>query len=447
MRRFDPGPRLQILLLPFFKILVFQRIAPVLLWREEVMASAATMRARVGLTARLHLRGIVVLAIAARVFMAAFYFRSHAVTPLAHWGYENVSIALALSAGQGFSSPFGFPSGPTAFMPPGYPLLIAGFMRVLGSGVTATLGLITFQILLSVCTVVLVQKTASRYFSLRTGNFAGLICALAEPFLVAPLYIWDTCLSALILTAAVAAAPDLRHRKDFVPAGITCALAALINPALLFALFGIFGWAAWRARVIPWLGLCAFMIAFSPWPLRNYAVMHAFVPLRSNPGYELWLGNQDGSNAESVLLRDPWQNPKEQRLFLSEGEIGYMREKASIARSWIRAHPSEFAQFTVRRFFRFWIGSSKSPAPMTVPLVAAALIGLVLLWRSRPMFSLFALPLLIFPLPYYITHADIRFQFVLDPLLAILAGYACESFFAWCARRAAPSPTFAAVEN
>jgi hypothetical protein len=52
--------------------------------------------------------------------------------------------------------------------------------------------------------------------------------------------------------------------------------------------------------------------------------------------------------------------------------------------------------------------------------------------------------LAIYPLPYYITHADARFQFILDPLLAILAGYACESFVAWCTRRPAPTPMLAA---
>jgi hypothetical protein len=81
---------------------------------------------------------------------------------------------------------------------------------------------------------------------------------------------------------------------------------------------------------------------------------------------------------------------------------------------------------------------------MTVPLAAAALVGMVLLWHSQQLFVLFAIPLVLYPLPYYITHADSRYQFVLDPLLAILAGYACETFFAWCARRAAPSPTLAA---
>jgi hypothetical protein len=276
----------------------------------------------------------------------------------------------------------------------------------------------------------------------RTANFAGLICALAEPLLIAPLYIWDTCLSALILVAAVAVAPNLRGKGDFAVAGMACALAALINPALLPTLFAIAAWAAWRARIIPWLGILVFLLAFSPWPIRNYAVMHSFIPLRSNFGYELWQGNHAGSDGETPPMETPAVNAKEHSLFLAEGEIGYMQQKETLAKAWIKGHPGEFAGLTARRFLHFWSGSSKSPGPMTVPLAAAALVGLILLWRSRQMFILFALPLVLFPLPYYITHPDLRFQFVLDPLLAILAGYTFESFFAWCARRPAPLPSF-----
>jgi hypothetical protein len=393
--------------------------------------------------ARSHLPWIAGLAVAARVLMAAVYFHSIPLDPLDHWGYENVSIALSLHAGHGFSSPFFFPSGPTAFMPPGYPLLIAGFMGLLGTGVAATIGLIAFQILLSVLTVAVVQRVTCRYFGVRTGNFAGLICALAEPLLVAPLYIWDTCLSALILVAAVAVAPNVRRKEHFALAGLACAFVALINPALLPTLFAIAGWAAWRARMIPWLGILVFVVAFSPWAIRNYAVMHSFIPLRSNFGYELWQGNHQGSDGETPAHATPIFNAEERSLFVPQGELGYMQQKGSLAKMWIKAHPAEFARLTVRRFVHFWIGSSKSPAPMTVPLSAAALVGLVLLWRSRQVFILFALPLFLYPLPYYITHADVRYQFVLDPLLAILAGYACESFFAWCARRPAPAPTLA----
>jgi hypothetical protein len=171
--------------------------------------------------------------------------------------------------------------------------------------------------------------------------------------------------------------------------------------------------------------------------------MHSFIPLRSNFGYELWEGNHQGGDGETPPMQTPAVNATEHSLFLAQGEVGYMQQKGALAKVWIKGHPGEFARLTVLRFIRFWSGSSKSPAPMTVPLSAAALIGLVLLWRSRQMFILFALPLVIYPLPYYITHADARFQFVLDPLLAVLAGYVCESFFAWCARRPSPSPALA----
>jgi hypothetical protein len=37
---------------------------------------------------------------------------------------------------------------------------------------------------------------------------------------------------------------------------------------------------------------------------------------------------------------------------------------------------------------------------------------------------LMALPLLLFPLPYYITHAEFRYRLNIDPLLTLLAAYA-----------------------
>jgi hypothetical protein len=37
---------------------------------------------------------------------------------------------------------------------------------------------------------------------------------------------------------------------------------------------------------------------------------------------------------------------------------------------------------------------------------------------------LFLLPLMIFPLPYYITHAEFRYRLVIDPVLTILGACA-----------------------
>jgi hypothetical protein len=55
---------------------------------------------------------------------------------------------------------------------------------------------------------------------------------------------------------------------------------------------------------------------------------------------------------------------------------------------------------------------------------------------------LMALPLLLFPLPYYITHAEFRYRLNLDPLLTLLAAYAVTQLVAQLAARASrPRPS------
>src|SRR5213080_4789813 len=47
-----------------------------------------------------------------------------------HLGAEYLSIAEALVAGRGFADPFKEQTGPTAWMPPVYPALLAGLLWV-----------------------------------------------------------------------------------------------------------------------------------------------------------------------------------------------------------------------------------------------------------------------------------------------------------------------------
>ena len=53
--------------------------------------------------------------------------------------FESGNIAHSLAVGAGFSSPFRVNTGPTAWMPPIYPLLLAGVFRIFGrdAGFTA----------------------------------------------------------------------------------------------------------------------------------------------------------------------------------------------------------------------------------------------------------------------------------------------------------------------
>jgi hypothetical protein len=59
-----------------------------------------------------------------------------------------------------------------------------------------------------------------------------------------------------------------------------------------------------------------------------------------------------------------------------------------------------------------------------------------LLFRSEKALALlYGLPMLLFPLPYYITHADFRYRLVIDPLLTILTAYAIARGYARVSER------------
>jgi len=394
---------------------------------------------------RSHLPFILAIALLARVVYAVYVLLPRPPASLFAWNYEDIFIAISLVHGGGYASPFNFPSGPTAILSPGYPLLLAGLIRFTGTGPFAVYALIGFQILLSILIIPLIMRLAQKYFGMRTANLAGFIYAIAPPMLLLPLYIWDTTLSALLLLAAIAFASCPRWKASWfsLAAGAGCAVATLVNPTLLPSLCSVFGWSAWRSRFVPWLAALTFLIVFSPWPIRNLTVMHSFIPFRSTIGFELWEGNHPGGDGN--VARDFWPlgSQRERELYLANGEVGYMHLKGSLARAYISTHKVEFVKLTMKRVVRFWSGASESPGPMTVVLALLAFSGIIVAWRQRRMAALLLLPVAIYPLPFYITHPNARYQFVLDPLLAIFAGYACESFFAWCARRPSPSPTIA----
>ncbi len=108
----------------------------------------------------------------------------------------------------------------------------------------------------------------------------------------------------------------------------------------------------------------------------------------------------------------------------------YMRNKSALTMAYVRAHPGEFFRLSAMRVVRFWTGSGSEVNSGFVELHAAltsllGLLGLAVLWRrSRTTALLFLLPIVVFPLPYYITHPDFRFRLLLDPLLTILSAYA-----------------------
>ena len=91
----------------------------------------------------------------------------------------------------------------------------------------------------------------------------------------------------------------------------------------------------------------------------------------------------------------------------------------------------DFLRRSTVRFFRFWTGTGSKDGSVffAIHAVLTTSLGLAGIWRlferrRVSLAALFLLPLLLFPLPYYITHAEFRYRLVIDPVLMILAGYA-----------------------
>jgi 4-amino-4-deoxy-L-arabinose transferase-like glycosyltransferase len=386
-----------------------------------------------------HTVAILLLALAARLLALWFAVRWFPRNWFFSRGLELGTLAQSLAAGQGLSSPFGGSTGPTALLAPGYPALISVLFRIFGSFTfTAAIVVILMQLLFSVTTVLLIMMVAQRCFDSRTADLAGVFWAISLPLLWMPEIFWETCLSTLLLVGMIALALRCEQKPSmslWALMGAYCGVAALVNPALLMALLSLLGWAAWQTRKTlrysPLVGLLVMLLVFAPWPIRNACALGAFIPLRSTVGLELWMGNRAGATGfldESVI---PISNRGEYDEYVSKGEAGYMRDKSALARAYVRAHPSEFLRLDGVRFIRFWIGAGSRDGSVifilhAVLTTALGVTGILRLWQRRrlSLAALFLLPLMLFPLPYYITHAEFRYRLVIDPLLTILGAYA-----------------------
>jgi hypothetical protein len=296
------------------------------------------------------------------------------------------------------------------------------------------------QTALNLLTIWLIMHIARRLFNQAAATTAGLIWAFSLPLIWLPTIFWETSISCCLLAGLVALVLHDRDQADLSPShwlglGAYCGVAALVNPALLPSLTAIVVWLAFQTRkrsaAWPLLSALAFLLVFAPWPIRNAHVFHAFIPLRTTVGFELWMGNRPGSTGfldESVF---PTFNTQELADYNSRGEVAYTQHKSELARLYIASHPAEFVRLTLKRALRFWTGTGTEHGSILFMLHALlttlfGISGLFFLARSRrfDVLVLFALPLILFPLPYCITHAEFRYRIVIDPLLTVFSGYA-----------------------
>jgi hypothetical protein len=387
------------------------------------------------------------------------------------YGAETGAVAAAIAEGRGFSSPLRLVrTGPTAWFSPVFPYLLAGIFKVWGVysyPSNLIIHVINFSFAAFTCWPI--AAIATKAFGKKAGIASAWVWVFLPTAVFYPVvWIWDTTLAALWMALLTAATLQLRgsaRTSHWVGYGALWAAGAMINPSVLSLLPFFALWAIWplkkrwaQAAHLAAASALIFVVGVAPWTIRNYAVFHKFIPLRSNFALELWLGNNPNVPDSWSWWLHPNDDEAEAAKYARMTEIPYMEEKEREAWAFIRSHPADTARFILHRFANHWLGIWDSPVDLwpTAPwylrltmvhnsvFALLALLGTLLAHRTRnPASFPLGMVMLIFPLTFYLTHTSLRYRFPMDPIMLVLAVFAVMYLISPAARRKAdeqPAP-------
>ncbi len=366
-----------------------------------------------------------------------------------HFGAEMGWTARSLALGHGFSSPFYPQTGPTALVCPLYPLLLAAVFKVFGvyTNASAFVALL-LNAVFSSATSAVIFFGMREFFGRRTALSAAWIWAL-YPYAVyySAVYLWDCALTSLLFACcfflAVTRLPQMQL-SGWAGYGLLVGLAALSNPSILSVAPVLLLYALWqryragRTVLLPLLATVTLMAAtLAPWCIRNMRAMHQPVLMRDGFWAEFYAGNAGDTSHSNPGWTHPASNPVEMQQYERRGETGYMAWKHGLALQQVQQHPGAFAIACARRIVRFWTGywsfshsylEDEALDLPNVPFCSALTLLMVLgAWqlyrRNRSLAVPYLGALLLFPLPYYVTHASMDYRQPIEPMIVGVIAY------------------------
>jgi hypothetical protein len=374
-----------------------------------------------------------VLALCVLVFLAGVanaLARGHTLPYLDERDYH--AIAGSLAAGRGFS----LEGRPTAWRPPGYPLLLAvpimagatiPHLRILNAGLLAL-------------TIYLIHALVRTQAPAPAGLAAAIMTACFPVLLYTAGTLFPQTLGGVLLVAIMLLlARRLSRRRETVAAGLLFGALILTIPTFIFQLGVVVLWLVWVRReplrrvalvVIPALALVAV------WALRNYLVLGAFVFVTTNAGLPLLIGNYPGARPDAdpaIYLADL---APQMALAETMNEVEADRYFRKQAWAFMSGHPAEALQLYSRKALNYFNYRSEILATgegtrtrdivmalTYLPLLAALVLRLLFArtMRFSPMELLLAVLYLTNALFAALFFTKIRYRLPFDLLLIALA--------------------------
>lgn len=401
---------------------------------------------------------LTLILVLAFVFRFAFVVQQASLVPsdvLATVPFENEAgnIAQALAQGNGFCCVFRQPTGPTAWLAPVYPLMLAGIFKLSGTFTVASFyAAAILNCVFSSLVCVPVFYTGKRVGGIFTGALAAWIWALFPSGIILPFeWIWDTSLSALLAAAlfwATLRVADEMNAGEIIGYGALWGFSLMANPALGSLLPFFVGWIAFRQmRLGHWspkpllISLLLTVTICLPWTIRNAVQFHKIIPLRSNLPFELWMGNNEIYDPHSREVNRITRFEQVNR-YRELGETAFLAEKWRKSKEFILRQPSLCLRLAARRLVATWFGTS---SPWTdffqadsllvrflffwnTVTVIGSIVGIGRLFLVRSVYAFpFAIAPVAFPLVYYFTQTSLRLRHPCDPILALLLAVSVSS--------------------
>jgi hypothetical protein len=269
-------------------------------------------------------------------------------------GAEYFNIARSLTAGRGFANPFPEPTGPTAWMPPVLPLLLAGLLRACDGNKEAVMAVVIFLQVAVLAGTGLLTLALARRTTNRVGPWAAaavFLGALLCQFHLCFQLTHDCWLVLLALDLVVAGWCWWRPLDGWLRAaawGLLGGLCALVNPVVALAWGVLSVWAGrgkWSALAV---AVLAAGLTLTPWTLRNYLVFGRLIPVKSNLAYELYQSEclqPDGLPQSATFKAHPIANAHgSRREYKDLGETAFLDGKGRQFWAAVRADPEDFAE-------------------------------------------------------------------------------------------------------
>jgi 4-amino-4-deoxy-L-arabinose transferase-like glycosyltransferase len=354
--------------------------------------------------------------------------------------------------------------GITMIREPGYPLLLAAVFKLVGYGIQqARLVCVLLAFGTALMLVRLTQKITGDAV---TALVAALLFLLYPGILVAEARagveipsVFTVMLFMLVIHSAV----EKRSLWGYGAAGLLLGVAVLVRSEVLFFplfllvyLFFASKSASQRIKIVPRIAVLGLgtVVVMSPWIIRNYRLVHKFVPTATVAGIAAQEGlftcedtapgepfdeaqSRAGFERENIArqLGLPFTGPYYQLFYNPQDEVAFNQALLRHVSAEYRGHPELVAKCATKNlFFNFWfLGKTRLTtllnAVVQLPLLGLALGGVVVLQKRSLLHKADILLLYIFYIPavHALIIAHARHSTLIVPFLAVLAAVSLVS--------------------